>query len=162
VTLSFQVYGVPQPKGSKTLNRTRTGQVIGMRESNDKVLAPWSDTVARSTRIAMRSAGMAGPLDGPLALTVTFRHPRPKTLRKSAVYCAVKPDGDKLLRAVADAMASAGAMVNDSRIAIWHAEQIYAPLDDPWTGAHILLRPISELRPHEDLHVGNGEQGAFL
>jgi Holliday junction resolvase RusA-like endonuclease len=116
--ISFTVPGVPAPQGSKT--RTRWG---GIREDNPAT-RPWREAVTWEAVAAMTSGepdsqsrvlGVRPPLDGPLELNVTFVFPRPKshygtgrnagTLKKTApIWCATKPDVDKLVRAVADSM----------------------------------------------------------
>lgn len=120
--IAFTVAGVPAPQGSKT--RTRWG---GMREDNEAT-RPWRNAVAWNAgqamvvRDEMGEASRRPPLTGPLALTAAFYFPRPKShfrtgkhageLKANAPeWCATKPDTDKLLRAVGDAIT--GVIVQD-------------------------------------------------
>lgn len=103
--IEFTVAGVPAPQGSKV----RTAW--GMREDNPAT-KPWRSAVAWEATAAMAGAA---PMAGPLELAALFYFPRPKShyrtgkhadiLKDSApFYCATKPDADKLLRAIGDAL----------------------------------------------------------
>ncbi len=74
--------------------------------------APWMATVAAAASEAMNGQPL---LDGPLMLTVRFNFPRPKSHYRTGKHSAElradapsrhgkKPDCDKLLRAICDAM----------------------------------------------------------
>lgn len=103
--ITFQALGVPQPKGStKSFLHRTTGRVVTISD-NDR-LAGWERTVA----LAAKAAGLK-PHDGPCCVEATFVFPRPKYhlgkrgLRPSApMRHTVKPDGDKCLRALLDAL----------------------------------------------------------
>lgn len=103
--IEFTVAGVPAPQGSKV--RTRWG----VREDNPNT-KPWRTAVAWEATAAMNGAH---PLAGPLVMVVVFFFPRPKAhyrtgkrageLKDNAPhYCTTKPDSDKLLRAIGDAV----------------------------------------------------------
>ena len=116
--IAFKVAGIPAPQGSKT--RTRWG---GIREDN-AATRPWREAVAWAATQAMQGGDPDGqsrilegrePLTGPLELAVTFYFPRPKShygtgknadrLKDNApTWCATKPDVDKLVRAIGDAI----------------------------------------------------------
>ena len=93
------------------------------------------------------------PLDGPLRLRAVFVFPRPAThfgtgrnagrLKPSApVYCRTRPDVDKLLRAIGDAITGV-VFRDDARVVDVAAEKHYgAP-----PCAHI---EVEELEPDED------------
>lgn len=123
---NFFVPGIPAPQGSKT--RTQWG----MREDNPNT-KPWRATVTAYAREAMASAP---PLDGPCCLFLIFHFPRLKshfgsgknsgTLKKMAPkYHATKPDADKLVRAVGDALTGAGVVRDDSQFSHVTATKIY-------------------------------------
>jgi crossover junction endodeoxyribonuclease RusA len=110
--VTFTVAGIPAPQGSKT--RTKWG----MREDNPNT-KPWRGAVASDATDAMNGRP---PLDGPLELVAYFYFPRPKShyrtgrhageLKPGAPgYCTTKPDTDKLLRAIGDAVT--GILVRD-------------------------------------------------
>jgi Holliday junction resolvase RusA-like endonuclease len=103
--VSFTVAGLPAPQGSKT--RTR----YGVREDNPRT-RPWRAAVTFDATTAMNDSPL---MMGPLALHADFFFPRPKAhyrtgkaagqLRDgSPTFCATKPDTDKLLWAIGDAL----------------------------------------------------------
>jgi Holliday junction resolvase RusA-like endonuclease len=101
----FRVYGLARPQGSLRPFKLPTGQIVTTM-SNAKVVKPWRDSVAS----AAREAGVR-QLEGPVFVRVEIHLPRPKGhfgkrgLRASApTRPAVKPDLDKLCRAILDAL----------------------------------------------------------
>lgn len=119
-TFPIFIPGIPRPQGSKSVNR-RTGHMF---EANPKH-AEWRHTMTTSL-IAWTGTwfGAWEPYDGPLAVDVTFWMPRPK--RPTYSLPAVKPDTDKLCRALGDSMQQSGLIREDSRITTWHARKRYA------------------------------------
>src|SRR5258706_15713752 len=108
----FEVFGEPIPQGSKT----RT--TFGMREDNKRT-KPWREQVAQVAGHAMRFHDI---LAGPVGLTATFLFARPASqygtgrnpsrLKPSEpIYRASKPDTDKLVLAIGDAVS--GIVVRD-------------------------------------------------
>lgn len=138
--ITFHCIGIPQPKGStKSWLNKRTGRVVTVSD-NDR-LAGWERTVA----LAAKAAGLR-PHDGPCCVEATFVLPRPKShfrkngeLRPSAPMRHVsKPDGDKLLRAVLDALTGI-AWVDDSQADFALARKRYAdPGEQP--GVSVAVR----------------------
>ena len=106
--IDFFVYGQPATQGSKRAFVTPSG--VALADDNPR-LKDWRAAVAQAARQAYR-----GPLlEGPVALDLTFRRPRPKghfgtgrnagTLKSSAPPRPTsKPDVTKLARAVEDAL----------------------------------------------------------
>lgn len=139
--VEFSVIGIPQPRGSKRAMPNRAGGRPLMVDTNSKS-APWMATVAAEASKAMKGKPL---LDGPLVLSVAFLFPRPKSHYRSGKRSAElrddapkrhgkKPDCDKLLRAIGDAMTgvvyrddaqitgiSAGKFYDDAggRVDIW-------------------------------------------
>ena len=106
---SFVTLGLPVSQGSKRgfVNK-RTGAVILTDAA--KGLKPW--------RQAVIASAPGGPkLLGPVAVHVTFTFPRPKAAKKGSTIMAVRPDCEKLVRAVFDAVTDAGLWEDDSRCA---------------------------------------------
>jgi Holliday junction resolvase RusA-like endonuclease len=143
--VAFVVDGAPAPQGSKTIERTAAG-AAHVRESSRKV-GPWRDAVALRAREAM--AGRP-PLTGPLELDVAFLFARPRShyrtgrhagqLKPSApVYCDKRPDLDKLLRAIGDAITGIVA-VDDAAIVELRARKAYGS-----PAAHIAVRTLSSI-----------------
>ena len=104
--IELTIAGLPVAQGSKRW----TGRTVI--ESNDKLLRPWRAAVAAEASEAMAGAE---PLQGPIRLHATFTFPRPKVhygtgrnagQLKPGVPLArpIKPDLDKLVRALFDAM----------------------------------------------------------
>lgn len=119
LAIAFTVYAPVASQGSMTALRSRsTGKVI---VKHPKKLKPWRDTVGYSAQRAM--AGRA-KLIGPLALYVRFTLPRPKSAPKSRTWPHVKPDLDKMLRAIGDAMEGI-VYANDSQIVVVAASKTY-------------------------------------
>jgi Holliday junction resolvase RusA-like endonuclease len=115
--VSFRVFGVPQPQGSKTAFRTngRTVLVEGRRPAAREAFRSWRDAVQRVA--ADELANGAAPFDGPIGVVAAFYLPRPKSARKGAVWQASRPDLDKLTRALGDALTASGLIADDARIA---------------------------------------------
>lgn len=121
MTADFPIWipGIPRPQGSKSVNR-RTGVMF---EANPETRA-WRASCARHLELwAGTYFGAWEPFDGPLLVDVTFVMPEPK--RPSFAEPAVKPDLDKLQRALGDALTVAQIIKDDARITTWHARKRY-------------------------------------
>lgn len=124
--VSFTVLGVPAPQGSKV--RTKWG----MREDNPNT-KPWRQAVAAE---AHSHARLELPFPtGPVEVDVLLFFPRPKShygtgknadlLKDSApLWHTTKPDGDKLARALGDAMTGI-VFRDDSQVAKWTIRKWY-------------------------------------
>lgn len=140
-TVAFEVMGIPAPQGSKSAF-IKGGKVrlveAGSATGRAKVRS-WRGAVAEAAREA--AADLSGPMDGPLALAITFRLPmpasRPKRLRTLGVaWHTTRPDLSKLIRATEDALTDAGLIRDDARICqlrVFKCEVV------GWTGAQIAL-----------------------
>jgi len=116
---SFVVRGTPAPKGSKAYKgRRRNGSAI-LVESAAEALGPWAERVER----AAREDGRA--LAGPVRVSLTFWLRRPARPRYPVP--GVKPDSDKLARAVLDALTAAGTIEDDARVVSLRVDKVYAP-----------------------------------
>lgn len=127
--ISFDVAGVPAPKGSMRamLVRGRPMCIPGGSRSNQRELIAWARAVRER---AVESVGAHGPMyiDAPLEVGLVFRIERPRghfgTGRNAArlkpdapEHPHVKPDIDKLARATLDALT--GVLYDDdARIAV--------------------------------------------
>lgn len=97
--------GRPAPQGSKR----HLGN--GIMVESSKAVKPWRVDVAWAAREAFLS-----PMDGPVRLELGFVMPRPKSAPKKSTPAAIKrPDLDKLVRAVMDAITGV-VVVDDSQI----------------------------------------------
>ena len=94
---SFSVKGEPQPKGSARAF-VRNGRAIVT--SDNPAVRRWEETI----RFVLQD-WQYGVLAGPVALEVTFTIARPPSVSaKRRPQPTVKPDADKLLRGVLDAL----------------------------------------------------------
>ncbi len=124
------VLGKPEPQGSKTVARAKGRSFV---RDDNRELEPWRQAV---TSAALKATGtLTGPLTGPLRLDATFVLPRPRghygtgrnagTLKPSApLYVPTRPDTDKLVRAVGDAITGVICR-DDAQLVIVHAEKHY-------------------------------------
>lgn len=114
--LEMWVDGVPIPQGSKSVFR---GRLV---EANPK-LKGWRATV---TAAAVTELGGRDGFDPDLSLFILldFYLPRPRTVLRPRPN--VKPDGDKLIRAVCDSLTAARVWADDSRVVVHHSEKWYA------------------------------------
>jgi len=132
----FDVDGVAVPQGSFVafLSKT-TGRAMG-KPSNEKELNAWRKLVA-DTAIYHRPDWLREPWDGPVAVSLVFVRARGDdyladgvTLKKGARrYPDTAPDGDKLERAIWDALTGV-AFTNDARVVDWHGTKRYAALGE--------------------------------
>jgi Holliday junction resolvase RusA-like endonuclease len=126
--LAFEVPGEPQPQGSaKAFKHRHTGRV--MVTSDNARLRPWRDAVSWHARQALLGSG---PLIGPVKVRVEFRFSRPgghfgkRGLRPAAPReHVVRPDLDKLVRAVLDALSEAGIWRDDAQVVDTRARKQY-------------------------------------
>lgn len=118
------IEGVPIPQGSKTARiiRTPKGPIASLYNDNDKVLKPWRKTVTA----AAAALGVVR-VEGPVVVDVEFRTVRPKSVKRQ--HPTVKPDVDKLQRALFDGITDAGVWRDDAQIVDVHATKVYA--DEP-------------------------------
>jgi Holliday junction resolvase RusA-like endonuclease len=119
--LRITARGIPGPQGSKS--HVGGGRMI---ESSAKV-KPWRDVVAWSAIAARNRVRGWRQLTGPVALSLTFTMPRPrshfgtgknaKVVRPSApARPAVTPDLDKLVRATCDALKTSRVYRDDAQV----------------------------------------------
>ena len=102
VTLTVDVSGVPQPQGSaRAFVRGRRAIVT----SDNPQLHSWRDLVRYAAGVEARRVGwqvIAPPQ--PVLVALTFRLPRPKSVPKSRIRPTSRPDLDKLVRGILDAL----------------------------------------------------------
>jgi len=134
--VAFDVPSEPQPQGSSRAFRHRhTGRV--MVTSDNARLRPWRDAVCWHARQAMHTPWLIGtvarpPFEGPVAVVLEFRFARPaghfgkRGLPPSAPSGhVVRPDLDKLVRAVLDALSEAGVWRDDAQVVSIAARKAY-------------------------------------
>lgn len=126
--LRFHILGVPVPQGSK--KGFKRGKHIAIVDDNAAELAPWRANVSHAAYEARVAANHA-TMDGPVALRYTFVFPRTKAARRRDFWKAVKPDGDKLERALWDGMTDAGVYRDDGQVVDWGGRKRLALPDHP-------------------------------
>ena len=125
-TIDFWVRGTPAPKGSK--RHVGGGRMI----ESSKKLPAWMQAV----KLQAAKNRPSSPIDSPAAVRMDFYLPEPQ--RPLYEVPAVKPDLDKLIRSILDALEAAGILKNDSRVTHLEATKHYADNHNP-AGAHITI-----------------------
>lgn len=117
------------PQGSHSVNR-RTGHLF---EANPRLKA-WRKQAGTALQLHTRDyLGAWEPYDGALHIDVTFYLPRGKTVTRELP--SVKPDLDKLQRALGDMLTIAGIITDDARITRWSPRKRYG---EPRTVIHLI------------------------
>lgn len=117
--VEFRVDGVPAPQGSKTAYRR--GPRVILVESSDRLPA-WRDTVTLVAKGVKRPEAWLDTAT-PLEAVYRFRLPRPKTVKRPLP--TVKPDLDKLTRAIGDALTDARVYGDDAQVVRLTVEKTY-------------------------------------
>jgi Holliday junction resolvase RusA-like endonuclease len=123
MTLAFRVYGVAQPKGNMKAFRN-----TGVLTDANRNLKGWQTLVASAAsselhRLAPSDRAM---LAGAVALSVAFYLPRPSSLKASIRANIRRPDIDKCVRAIQDALERV-VYFDDAQIVNLVAAKRYAP-----------------------------------
>lgn len=136
--LEFRVKGLPAPQGSKrAFVRNGRASLVEMAGAS---LKAWRQDVTVAAIGAMRANDWY-TLDAPVEVHIGFALARPKS-RPHDDWHAVRPDIDKLCRAVLDALTTAKVWEDDSRVADLKAWKRYAdPAEGP--GALIAVRALT-------------------
>lgn len=154
--ITFDVIGHPRPQGSKrAMLHKSSGRAI-MVESSE--VRPWRDSVKDA---AKHSCHTGGPLDCAVAVFVTFRFYRPKSLKKTVLYPCNRSTGDlsKLMRSTEDALVDAGLLRDDSLIV---TARLHKRFTDPHEaeGACVNVYGMAELPALLGTRGGASEQQA--
>ena len=118
------------PQGSKSVNR-KTGHLF---DANARLKAWRKEAAVHLDQYIGTWFGAWEPLDGPLHVEVTFYLPRGKTVTRELP--SVKPDLDKLQRALGDVLTISGIIADDARITSWFPRKRYS--DNPRTVIHMI------------------------
>jgi Holliday junction resolvase RusA-like endonuclease len=138
--MQVRVYGRPVPQGSKRVVNGRLLDVnaVELRSWRSDVACAWADQVGGQ------------PFAGPVVISLTFFFPRPlghygkKGLLPSAPRVPqVRPDLDKLVRAVLDALTGC-CFHDDAQVSEIAARKRYADFDPPG-----LVLDVQEFAPSE-------------
>ena len=115
---SFFVKGRPVPQGSLKFIQ---GRPIHARATD---LAIWRADIARNAELSGYR-----PVDGAVKVTCEFIYMKPKTSTRSMPW--VKPDLDKLIRAVLDGLTGV-AYADDCQVTIIQASKSYGSAEGVW------------------------------
>ncbi|WP_454921374.1 RusA family crossover junction endodeoxyribonuclease [Actinomyces naeslundii] len=140
----FFAAGTPAPQGSK--RHVGGGRLV---ESSRQV-GPWRATARRAALEAMSGQQ---PRTGPLEVYLRFIMPRPeghlrqgraqtdgwRLLPSAPRQHTGKPDVDKLVRAILDALTGV-CWCDDAQVVAVHAEKTYAYRATPTPGVHAIIR----------------------
>ena len=132
--ISFFVEGLPAPQGSKTAKCINGRAVIWEASKGVKV---WRDTVTAQAQIQMIADQLA-TITEPVELVLDFRLPKPKSVKRDVP--SVKPDLDKLIRNVADALTKAGIYKDDALVISIKATKSYS--DKPGCYISIVVQDV--------------------
>lgn len=146
-TIRFSVAGQPQTQGSKKAFMPKNSRFPVVVDDNKPQLRSWRSDV----KAAAAEAWTGGIMDGDISLRLAFHLARPKAhyrangeLKPNAPRaCPKKPDIDKLIRAVLDALTSV-LWSDDSRVVRIEAEKLYG---EP--GLHVELSHEGVIRESE-------------
>lgn len=139
--IDFFVAGIPVPKGSAKAFMRPGAKFPTVMQDNREKQKPWASAIG----YAAQQTGIKKVESWPVSITVTFYMPRPKghygtgknseTLKVSApIYHIAKPDLDKLVRCVKDALTGI-VWKDDSQVATVKAMKMYS--EQP--GARIMI-----------------------
>lgn len=134
----LHVHGDPAPQGSKSFKGFDNNGHALMSESS-RALGPWRDRIIAVAALEMLNARRP-PLDEPVIVVITFLMRKGASLPAWKWLPDVRPDLDKLLRAVFDGLEQGGVLRDDSRIVLTAVGKRYA-LDEP-PGVEIVVTPV--------------------
>jgi Holliday junction resolvase RusA-like endonuclease len=118
--LTFLVPGVAVPKGSRSTYRGRSVE-------SSKRWPDWRKTVA-DYAVEARAKQHLKRFEGPVAVTISVFLPKPQ--RPKHLRHITRPDLDKLVRGVCDALTGV-LWIDDSQVTVLMASKAYADADGP-------------------------------
>lgn len=127
--LRFTAYGVPQPQGSAKGFIPRGWKRPIITSDNPKNKG-WRQVVAEAANTAIAQTPGFRLIESAAELTVRFYFPRPKAIRDKRVPHTKKPDCDKAVRSVCDALTKV-VIADDSLITKILAMKFYAEPGEP-------------------------------
>lgn len=146
---SFFVEGKPHPQGSKT-PVFRGGKIILLEGKGNgmQLHKEWRAAVSDATDAYMLETGLE-EIPGIVRVELRFKIQKPKSKHRRLRAVNVRPDIDKLARAVLDGITAlrdtTGIIPDDSHVVQLYAEKFYALPDEP-TGVQIDIYDIEHLR----------------
>lgn len=125
--IHLDVLGVAQPKGSVSAAYDKARHRMNRWDSNSRKGKPWAAEIQRV--FTLQTGWWPGdppayPRDVPLAVDIVFHLPRPRHTRYPVAPLG-KPDVDKLIRGVLDALTGA-AWQDDAQVVNVNADKVWA------------------------------------
>lgn len=136
--LSITVPGIPVPQGSMKAFH-RPGMRFAVVTSDNVKLKPWRATVALAAAEKVKTL-----TDRAVTVEIVFRMPRPKSLPKNVQHHTKKPDIDKLVRGIFDALTGV-VFADDSQVVAHRAAKRYCVANE---------QPCAEITVYEAEAVG--------
>lgn len=148
MTLShrFFVHGIPEQQGSVKAFVVKGRPII---TSANKNLAQWRDLIAVAAQEHAEIHTQA------ISIALTFYMPKPKSAPKKYIPMTKRPDLDKLIRSVLDALTGV-FFKDDSQVDAIRASKVYANDTEP-IGVSIQIR--AEPEPKKKVETLNAEGG---
>lgn len=141
-TLTFSVAWNPATQGSKR----HVGK--GVMIESDKGLPDWRSEVVRQARSSAIEQSWTMPAEGAIYCGLTFSFVKPKSVRRP--FPTVKPDVDKLVRGVFDALTISRVIGDDRQIVEGFFLKRYTVGDEP-PGVRIKLGLITLVQDELEL-----------
>lgn len=138
ISLSFFVPGTPVPQGSKTGFSPKGSNRVSLVDANKTALKPWRAAVTR----AAEATRLDHPqMTGPVRVEAVFVFARPASVKRR--FPSVKPDLDKLVRALFDGLTDSGMWKDDGQGVRLVAEKLYGTAP----GVHVTVTEMSVDQP---------------
>lgn len=138
MSVTFFVAGIPIPQGSKVGFSPKGATRVTLVDANKTVLKPWRAAV---TRMAQASWLDRPQLVGPVLVEAVFVFARPASVKRR--FPSVKPDLDKLVRALFDGVTDAGLWKDDGQAVRLVTEKLYGAAP----GVHVTVTEMSVDQP---------------
>lgn len=130
IPVRLEVFGVPAPQGSKSAYvRGGHANVVESKGPGRASHAAWRQAVATAAR-DWQAEHHQGLIDEPVTVLIDFYLPKPKSTPKKVTHPAKKPDLDKLVRSVLDAVTGV-VLADDSRVVRLVASKRFADEANP-------------------------------
>ena len=125
VNFSCFVRGTPAPQGSKKAFVVKGRAIVT--DANPKTLKDWRSAV----NLTLQDRWEGPPIEGPVNVVLNFYLLKPKSVPKKRTRPHVRPDLDKLVRAVLDALTGI-CFKDDAQVVSMQAEKHYKSEQGVW------------------------------
>jgi crossover junction endodeoxyribonuclease RusA len=133
--LAFRVYGVPQPKGSTRAFLPKGSRFPVVTSANAKV-KPWAQEISGAAASIARGLDTT---DRAISVQLDFYLSRPASAPKRVWAPIRKPDLDKLVRAVLDALTGIAWRDDAQVVSIQTTKRFATPVEPPGVSVSVSL-----------------------